>query len=366
MKFTCKQQLLARALNIVGRAINNNNTLPVLNNILVEAKENQLELSATNLEIAIKMQIPAEVSEAGSITIPAKIFTSYIQLLQQKSIDISLTRDLSVEINNQGDYTKIKGLPAADFPQIPVIEPEAEIEVTESDLAQGLQLTAFAASLHSSRPVLAGVYLSIKANEMIFAATDSYRLAEKKLALKDNQIEFECVLPVRSAHEIAKLLQSDSKKPVKIKLSKNQIELTNGDLTFISRLIEGKYPDYTKIIPEGEKTKVTLSREELDNALKKVSIFTREINNNMKLTILEDQLRLISNETKIGEGEATVKIKKAGEDNEIAVNSQFLQDVVSLLSDKELEIIVNDKHLPVLVKTEKNNDYLYFIMPLKV
>ncbi len=366
MQLSCKQQSLANALSIVCRAINNNNTLPVLNNILLETKDNQIQLCATNLEIAIKTIIPAEITEAGSITIPAKVFTSYVQLINQKNVDLKLTRDLSVEISNQEDYTKIKSISATDFPSVPTIQAETEVVITEKELAQGLHLTAFSASLHSSRPALAGVLFKITDGVLTLAATDSYRLAEKKIKLVSSEKDFSCVLPVRSAHELAKLLQADSKNELTIKLSKNQMEIVIGNTTFISRLIEADYPDYSKIIPQTEKTKIIVEKAEIDTALKKISIFTREINNNMKIAIIEDQLRLLSNETKIGEGEVKIKVKKEGENNEVAVNSQFLHDVINILNEKELTLIINDNNLPILVKSEKTSDYLYFIMPLKI
>jgi len=329
MEVTCSQTDLSFALNTVSRAINNTNTLPVLNNVLIEAKENALYFSATNLEIAIKTKIAAKVDTEGGITIPARLLTSYVQLLNEKKITLSVTRELSLELNSEHDYTKIKGIKVEEFPAIPVIEEESTAEISAAKLLEVLQSTYFSASIHSSRPVLAGVFLKFENSQLIVAATDSYRLAERKVELKKETQPFTAILPVRTASELIKLLASDPKASVLVKLSKNQIEFSFGEITLVSRLIEGVFPDYEKIIPQEEKTKITVGTSDLILAIKKISLFAREVNNNMKLTVDQNSLTLSTDETKVGEGEITIPVKLTGEANQIAVNAQYLLEVLS-------------------------------------
>lgn len=365
LELTCPQGELSFALNTVSKAINHTNTLPVLNNVLIEAKADGLYLAATNLEIAIKTKIPAEIKEEGGLTVPAKLLTSYIQLLDNQNVNLSSTRDLSLEIGAEHDYTKIKGIKAEEFPIIPQIEADVTAEITAANLLKALQATHFAASIHSSRPVLAGVFMQFSGKTLTLAATDSYRLAEKKVELKDECADFKVVLPVRTAIELTKILTPDAKTVVKIKLSKNQAEFEIGNVTLVSRLIEGVFPEYQKIIPQESKTTVALNTATLAQGIKKISLFAREINNNMKIAVDNDSITLSTDETKVGEGEITIPVKREGTNNQIAVNSQYLLDVLNANPGKETEIVINDKLAPLVIKNKKDTDYIYIIMPLK-
>lgn len=362
----CAQIDLSSALNIVSKAINNNNTLPVLNNVLIEAKDNHLYFSATNLEIAIKTSIKATVKTEGAITIPAKLLTSYIQLLDKQNIVISTTRDYSLELTADHDFTKIKGIKAEDFPLIPEITPDLTVEVTSELLLGLLSSVSFAASIQSTKPVLSGVYFKFSGKNLILAATDSYRLAENKIELKSEFPENSFILPVRTAIELIKILEIDPKAPVIIKIAKNQIEFHVKEIVLISRLIEGVFPDYQKIIPREEKSKIFISSSVLSQAIRKISLFARENNNNMKLTLDNDSLTISTDETKVGEGEIVIPVKKEGELNQIAVNSAFLLDVLNNYPTKEVELIINEKLSPLVIKKTKSQDYVYIIMPLKV
>lgn len=362
---TVAQADLNFALNTVSKAINTTNTLPVLNNILIEVKEGNLHFSGTNLEIAIKTKIKAEVKAEGSITIPAKLLTSYVQLLNTKSVSLSTTRDLALEVNTDNDYTKIKGIKADDFPSIPQINAEFEITLPASQLISALQSTSFAASLHSSRPVLAGVFLNFTENELVFAATDSYRLAEYRLNLKDKAKPAQLIIPVRTAIELTKIISAEPKSQVTIKATKNQAEFQFADTTVVTRLIEGVFPDYNKIIPKESKTEAIVSTQDLSLAIKKISLFAREINNNMRISVDANSITLSTEETKVGEGEITIPAKVNGEANQIAVNAQYLLDVIANSSAKETAIDINEKLSPLVIQPNKEINYLYLIMPLK-
>lgn len=365
LDFTCKQSDLSFALNTVTRAINSTNTLPVLNNVLFEVKEGKVFLAATNLEIAIKTSLPAKIKTEGSLTVPAKLLTSYVQLISKDEVNLSQTRDLGLEISADKDLTKIKGIKADDFPLIPEIEAEMETEIASDKLLEVLQRTAFAASLQSSRAVLTGVQFKFSGKELIAVATDSYRLAEQRIALEKETGDYTIIIPLRTANELIKILGSKMKSKVKVKLSKNQAEFAIEEVKFVTRLIDGQFPDYEKIIPQEEKSKVTVGKSDLELALKKISLFAREVNNNMKLEVEDKEMVLSTDETKVGLGEVTIACSLDGDKNEISLNSQYLQDVLNCMSQQQVMLVVNDKLAPMVVRSTKDDSYLYLIMPLK-
>jgi len=368
MKLFCTQKDLETALNIVDKAISPNNTLPVLNNILLKAEGKKLYFSSTNLEIAISCSIDADVRSEGAITVPAKLITNYISLLNDEKVELSISEGLSLNITSSTSNTKVKCISADEFPLIPKIEKSKELVIKVDDLSEAITETVFAASLNTSRPVLSGVYFIANQDGLKLVATDSYRLAEKKVEIgKKLTEELTCIIPVKTLMELGKILGKSGTKDVKVNISTNQILFAAGDIELISRLIEGKFPDYEKIIPKENKTEIEVSVEDLSLVLKRVSLFARENNNSVKLSATNDgKLLISSDETKVGEEKAEILIKIKGENNKIALNSQYLLDVLTYISDDKILFLMNDKVSPAVIKPLKGDGYVYIIMPLKV
>lgn len=368
MKLFCSQRELDAALNIVNKAISPNNSLPVLNNILIKAEGKKLYFSATNLEIAISCSIDADVRGEGAITVPAKLITNYISLLSDQKVELSLGADVSLSVESNTSHTKIKCISADEFPLIPKVEKEHELSVKVEELYEAINEVVFAASLNTSRPVLSGVYLIAGSKCVKMAATDSYRLAERHvLTEKMPQQDVSCIVPARTMMELAKILGKAVDKEVKVVISKNQILFSVGEIELISRLIEGKFPDYEKIVPAERKTKFEVSVEDLSLVLKRVSLFARENNNSVKLMATNDGKLLVSSEeTKVGEEKAEVLIKIEGENNKISLNAQYLLDMLTYVNDDKILFVMNDIASPALIKPLKRDNYSYIIMPLKV
>lgn len=368
MKLFCSRKDLEDALNIVGKAIGTNNTLPVLNNILVKTEGKKLHFSATNLEIAISYFIDADVRADGAITVPARLITSYVSLLNDEKVEMSLSDGLTLLLQSSTSTTKIKCISADEFPLIPKVDAEHSFNINTSDLDAAIVETVFAASTNVSRPVLSGVYFHVDGGEMKMVATDSYRLAERKISL-DKKIEgkFDCIVPAKTIGELGKITNHTEVKEVQVGLSKNQVLFKVGNVELVSRLIEGKFPEYDRIIPKEGKTKFDVSLDELALVLKRVSLFAKENNNSIKLTATNDgKLTVSTDETKIGEEKAEVVIKMSGENNKISLNAQYLLEVLTYLSDEKIIIEISDKLSPAVLKPADRSDYVYIIMPLKV
>ena len=368
MKLICAQADLERALNIVSKAITPNTTLPVLHNILLKAEGKSLFFAATNLEVAIQYFIPADVKNEGSITIPAKLLGAYINLLKDEKVEIALLEGETIQIKSLTSQTKIKGINAHEFPAIPKIEKENIIKVSTKDFDTAITQTAFSASSNTSRPVLSGVFFDVNKDVVKIVATDSYRLAEKTLQLKEKtNINVQCIVPARTVMELGKILNKAGEADVEMSISKNQVLFIVGDVQLMSRLIEGKFPPYEKIIPKETKTKLEVGVEELANVVRRVSLFARENNNSIKVSATNDgKLSISTDETKVGEEKAEINVKINGENNKIALNAQYLLDVLNYIQSETVMLEIDDKLSPAIIKPVKNSDYVYIIMPLKI
>jgi len=368
MKLTCAQVDLERALNIVSKAITTNSTLPVLNNILLKAEGKNLHFSATNLEVAIEYFMPADVKSEGAVTVPAKLICSYVNLLKDEKLEMSLLDGNTLQITSPSDQTKIKGIDANEFPVIPKVEKENTVKVNVKALELGITQTVFAASSNTSRPVLSGVLFDISGDLLKLVATDSYRLAEKKITLKEKaEKEIQCIVPAKTVVELGKILAKAEEKEVEINITKNQALFVIGDIRLMSRLIEGKFPPYEKIIPKDTKTKLVSVSEDLANVVRRVSLFARENNNSVKVSATNDgKLTISTEETKIGEEKAELDVEIQGENNKIALNAQYLLDVLNYIQSEKIQFAIDDKLSPAVVMPEKGKDYVYIIMPLKI
>jgi DNA polymerase-3 subunit beta len=369
MKATINQQKISKALNIVTKAINNNNTLPILNNILIETTEKGLKFSATNLEIAISYISTGSITEQGSITIPAKLLTSYVSLLHNTDLELSTDEKLHLHIQSDTSKTEIKGLQPEDYPTIPTIEEQDTFKMKIKDLLQAINQTVFASSINNTRPILSGVFIKIHQNQVTFAATDSYRLAEKKVSINESSSEeISCIVPGKTLQELSKILPLfNEEQEVSISLNKNQIAFQLDELLVVSRLIEGNFPNYQAIIPEEANTTMITDASELNLALKRINLFAREINNSIHLEGNKEtkKLNISTDETKIGAEVTELDIDIQGENNRISLNSQYLLDVLNIHSNGALILKVVEKNKPIKVVTEKDDNFVYIIMPLK-
>ncbi|EKD92657.1 MAG: hypothetical protein ACD_28C00372G0011 [uncultured bacterium] len=369
MKVRCRQKNLALALNLVNRAVSPNNTLPVLNNILIKAEGKHLYFSATNLEVAITYFIEAEVFNEGAVTIPAKLITSYISLLKDEDVDLKLEEGLNLSIKTPLSNTKIKGIDSSEFPLIPELQKSEHFNIPVSVFAHSIQQTVFAASTNVARPILTGVLFRFKKEELVMVATDSYRLAEQKITIKKLEMEeLNFIVPAKTIAELGKILSSFEEATVECQFTKNQVLFSVENLKFISRLIEGVFPDYEKIIPQQSKTTVDIEIKDFILAVRKVSLFAEETNNNIKISVTNNGKLIVStSETQIGEGTAEVDVAVEGENNQVALNAQYILDVLNHLEDDHIFLSIDNKISPVTIKpSKKEANYTHVIMPLKL
>ncbi len=366
MRLTCSQKKLANALGIISKAVDLNNTLPVLNNVLLKAKKGVLHFTSTNLELAITNNIEAEVKEEGEVTIPAKLFSSYVNYLRDENVEIEV-KENDVQIKTKDSKTRIKGIASSEFPPIPAVENDGGMQIKVKDLKKAINQVVFAAALNTTRPILSGVYFLEKEGELKVVSTDSYRLSEKSIPVADVVGEIKHIIPAKTILELGAILDSvGADEEVKVMISKTQALFSVGKVELISRLIEGNFPNYEQIIPKSSKTKVEIEVSALSLILKRINIFAKENNNKIILKVVGQKMEFTTESTQYGEGEIVLDVKVEGGDNEIAVNSQFLLEALSHVGAGKIAMEIGEKVAPILIKPDQEVGYTHIIMPLKI
>ncbi len=365
MKLTCTQENLNQGLNIVSHIANKNNNLPILNNVLLKADKNGLTLTTTDLEIGIKAFVRGKVEEEGEFTVAAKLLNDFVGLLPKENINLS-TNNNTLLIQSSNQQTSIKGLLAEDFPLIPEIEKENELSIDAVKFKQALSQTAFAASLDSSRAEINAVNFKFAKNELVLASTDSYRLAEKRIKINNNQ-EKELIIPLKVIQELVRVLNDQVEKTVKVCFNDNQIMFLFDGVELISRVVDGKYPDYQQIIPEKFTNAIKSQINKLVPAIKSAALFCKPGINDVRLKFSNTNKQIIINAASSQAGESTIKVagEIVGGDLEVVFNYRYLLDGLNNITGDEVVIKINDNNTPGLLQASKEEDYLYLIMPIR-
>lgn len=365
MRFSCEKSDLQQALSVVQKAINSQNTLQVLGNILIKAENQKVYFSATNLEIAISTSLQADIYNEGSITLPSRLLVNYVSLLKEGKVDIEMKNGEAVHITSLDSETTIKGIAASEFPALPKVAADFSFTLDGSTLKQSIERVVFSCSPSSARPVLSGVLFWNRGADLCLVGTDSYRLGEQVLKLDTETPEKKSIIPARAVQELSRIIQKGG--TVEVQVSQNQVLFITGETEISSRLIEGNFPDYERIIPKGSEGTVTASRQDLILAVKQVGIFAKEIDNNtIKITFGDGKIDMQTDETEIGSGHAKVDAVCDGQSTTIAVNAVFCLDILQIIDTDNVQIELGQALSPVKILPAGEEGFVHVIMPLKV
>lgn len=370
MKFSCLQENISKGLNINSHLAGSGKTsLPVLNNILLSAEKGVLKISATNLEIAIETKVRAKIEKKGQITVPAQIFSNYINLLPNEPLTFEKSKE-QLTIKSKNQKAKIKGISSEEFPIIPKIEKKEKIIIKGEVLKEALEKTIFTISSSEVRNELSGslfIFNSDKNKDLLIIGTDSYRLTEIKIKTKETSFtnKKEVIIPLKTLQEVLRII--NSKEDIEIYLSENQILFVYQETEIFSRIINGSYPDYKQTIPKKTETEVIINREKFLKTIKASGFFSKIGINDVNLKFLSDKNKLIisSLNNQVGENEANLPADIKGKDNEIVFNYRYLVDGLTNISEDEIKIEIVDDNTPGIIKPVNNDSYLYLIMPIK-
>lgn len=362
MKLQVTQENLNRALGSVARVANARGTLAILANVLIKTSNNRLSISATNLDIAITHYIGAKVSDEGSITVPARLMQDFVSSLPEGVINLDL-QETKLHVTTDQYKSVVNGIVADDFPVMPSIAKGSGWTVEGAVFKRGLQQIVFAASNDETRPVLTGVLLHTLNGKLYMGATDSYRLAERQLGANKETVKL--LIPASALHDLLRVL-GDGEEKVAVTHDDQQVLFQVGDVELVTRLVEGNYPDYRKLIPEKFETQATLKRADFLNVTKVSSLFARESAGSVTIEVDEKakQLSIRSVASQLGENTATANAKVKGSGS-ITLNSRYLLDGLNALSGEEVTFGFNGKLEPTLIHDPENTDYRHVIMPLK-
>ncbi|MFB6181313.1 MAG: DNA polymerase III subunit beta [Candidatus Magasanikbacteria bacterium] len=372
MKLTCTRENLANSLDQVSGVVDKNPNLPILKNILIEVGESKVELTATNLELTVKSTFRAKVEEQGEFTVPASTLKDYIHLLNDEKVEIELEgNELSVTCGTSS--TKIKGEDPEEYPVIPEVEEKFTYSLLAEPFRQSLKNTEIAVAQNEIRPELSGVFFGFfgdRHDGLVLAATDSYRLAEKKMSVAQGEDELECIVPGSTVSEMARLISNaqslTDESQVRISFNENQMIMRYGDFELSSRLVEGDYPDYAEIIPDSFSSEASFPVDVMIQKIRAASLFTTAGVNSVEfiLNSSDNNIEISSDSTQKGEHEDQVEADITGEDNSILLNHRYVLDGLQNMSE-EVEFKMNSSESPCLFKEEGKSDYKYIVMPIR-
>ncbi|MDP1833843.1 MAG: DNA polymerase III subunit beta [Candidatus Moranbacteria bacterium] len=383
MKLTCTQENFKKAVFNSERMVSRQNTLPILNNILFETENGGLKLSATNLEIGVSVQIGAKIEEEGKITIPAKLISNFVNNLPAgENISLEVI-DQSLKIKSGSSKAVIKGLSAEDFPLIPKKQTDFILNIPSLKLKNIISKVITCVAFNETRQELTGVNLVLKEKEILFAATDSFRLVESSLKLEEVNVssvykEFlekknTFIIPANTFVELARIISSDIESDIKIVFEEGQVFFEIDGTDVVSRLINGKYPDYKHIVPVEFKTRIVGEKNIFQGALKMSSVFSSGKTNEvvLKIDAEENKLLIEARSVEVGENSSELTVDIVGSSQEVVFNSKYLLDGINTVMTSKVAILMNNASSPVAIKEidEKTGEvlegYVYIVMPIK-
>jgi DNA polymerase-3 subunit beta len=368
MRFIINQEELSKTLQIITRSVSQKPHLPILSNILFETKKGKLILQATNLEIGTTIILKTEIEKEGKITVPAKIINEFVSSLPLGKISIE-ERDGSVNLISGKFQARISTIPPDEFPAVPTSEAKPDLELEAFNFQKALNQVIFAAAAEEGRPVLAGVLFDFSPDGLKMVATDGYRLSFRKIPFK-SRLKSKIIVPARSLAEVAKVISEVSGKDEKIEIllaaEQNQIIFKISNVEVVSRLIEGEFPDWEKIVPKEFEIKTQVDREEFSKAIRITSVFARDSSNVIKLKIDPKSIIMSANTKEVGDNVSEVDAKVTGGEGEIAFNYRYLIDVLGVLEAKDVNFEIIGPLNPGIFKAEKDQDFFHIIMPVRL
>jgi DNA polymerase-3 subunit beta len=373
VKVTSLQENLARGLQIAGRAVSTRGSLPILGNVLLRTENGRLKLTATNLEVGINVWVPAKVDDEGAITVPAKLFTDFVNSLPPGPAELSLNvRTKTVHLKSGPYEANFKGLDAEEFPTIPVAPDKPTTKLAKSTLRRMIGEVAFVATTDDSRPVLTGVLTTFEGDKATMAAADPYRLSVRTAPLLSKvEGKIEVIIPARSLQEVQRIID-DSEDPVEIFITPNgsQVIFHTQEADLVSRVIEGQFPNYRQVIPTGKAaTRIIVQREELLQATRLASLFARDSANMLRFQVdpsAQPPLVISATATEIGDNTAKVDATVDGQSTTIAFNSRFISDALGSVTAPEIALELGGPLAPGVIKIVGDDSYLHVVMPLRI
>lgn len=366
MKLEVKFKKLKEAVSLVDKVAHKHQTLPVLACILMDITKNNIILKSTNLDVGVEVSIPAKSDGVGSIAVPAQTLSSFLSQINDTNDIVSMEIITNnVHIKTSKSKGVIKTVPAEDFPSIPKVQDGQEYKISPQDFIHGLNSVFYSASISNVKPELSSVYIYKNNEYLTFVATDSFRLAEKRIKISGTTSLSDILIPHKNIQDIIRVLESFTSLAI-VHVNKNLISFENEGIYIVSRIIDGVFPDYKQIIPKSFNTEVVALKQDIVNALKISNIFSDKFNQ-VHLTI-DPKQKLFEIQTKnsdIGENQTTVDAALTGDAMEINFNYRYLTDGFQSIDADSVTLQMNGLNKPVVIKPVSGDQtFLYLVMPM--
>ena len=370
MKLETLQENFTKALLITSRFVSARAQLPVLANILLSAKKTKLTISSTNLEISASIGIGAKIKEEGELTIPARVISEIVSNLSPGSLSLESSEEI-LKLSSSNFSSKISGMNSNDFPKVPQSLNKAEsLVLPKKELLEAFSQVSFAVSTDEARPILTGVLFLFTKEGLKIVATDGFRLSQKKINLKNTSKVSKFVLPKNIILELSRIESEGEEFLLEVKEKENQALFAFDELVLSSRVLDGEYPDFEKIIPKSASIKVRVDKEEFLRIVKLSSVFARDSANIVKVKVLKNSLKLSAESSQAGNQEGTIDAKVEGTippgEFDISFNYKFLEDFLRVVSGEEILMEFNDASSPGVFTDLKDPNFLHLIMPVKI
>jgi len=366
MKVTCAKEELAEKLQIVGRGVSTRTSVQILAGIYLRAAGGQLALSATDMEISLRVALDAQVEEEGAVVVPGRLLVDIVRLLPSGEVTIAHRAEEGVvEIECGSASYRLHTYAAEDFPRLPEIDDATAFTVDRDVFVDTIARVSRSASRDESRPVLTGVLVRFEGEKLVMAATDSYRLSVKETSLPEGPgQEVEAIVPARALGELARIAQAGEPGTLQIGVQENQVVFGIGDVWLTARRIDGQFPNYKQLLPESFEAEITIPREDLLEVVRRTSVMAQR-KSPLRLRFEDGELTISAQTQDVVEARESLPISYSGEVIEIGFNAEFLRDGLESVNDESVRIKLISPLRPGLIHGE-SDDFLYLIMPIRL
>ena len=371
MKFTCDRNVLTEAINISQKAVATRSTLPVLEGLLIKANDGKVVITGNDLEIGIECILEAEVDYEGSIVVNSRLFGDIIRKMTGDTVSIEVNSNNVTNIKCGNSKFNITGIEATEFPEINRFDVEYDITLTQKQLKELVRHTIFAVGTNESKMILTGGLLEASKNNVNMVAVDGFRLAYKKISCDTNVVrgflgDISLVIPAKSLNELIKIID-DSDDEIKICCSEKNVRFEFNNVIFTSRLLEGDYIDYKKIIPLDYKTTIKTEARSFIEAVERSSlIITSEVTKSPIIMNIVDSEVKINCETQVGKVEEFIPVEMKGDSIEIGFNNKYLLDALKAVSDNEIKFSFISSTSPCLISPVEGENFKYIVLPVRL
>jgi len=370
MKIVCYKENILKALNSVVKGVASKTTMPILEGILIQTNDNEIKLTTYDLEIGIEYIMECEVIEQGSTVVNAIMFSEIIRKLPDTEINITLNSNNLLEIECEGALYKLTTMKPEEFPELPKIEIENSIDLEQNMLKNMIRRTIFAVSSEENRPIFTGCLFEVENNKLNVVAVDGFRLALRSIYLQTKVNNFKAVIPGKTLNEINKILL-DSFDHIKIGISKNQALFEMENCKIVTRLLEGEFLDYERVIPKNWETRIRVNKKELQECFERVSLISmssieKERKYPVKVSVEIGKI-VISCKNQAGDAKEEIFLSSEGKNLEVGFNPKYFLDALKAIDDEEVFVEFGSSLSPSIVKSvEDTGDYVYMILPIRI